>query len=108
RRQSHAPGHQQSVLVLREQHPRPMGELQKSCLHLENYTPGGPASVAISCEKFLMGKTGGRIAFWIVGGLAALLLIAALAAWLYLKGVWRPAYPDIQSFPVRGIDVSHH
>jgi len=54
-----------------------------------------------------MGRTG-RIALWTIGGLAALLLIAALAAWLYLKGVYRFAYPDIQSFPVRGIDVSHH
>ncbi len=50
----------------------------------------------------------GRIALWTLGGLAALLLIAALAAWLYLKGVYRLAYPDIQSFPVRGIDISHH
>ena len=54
-----------------------------------------------------MGRTG-RIALWIFGGLAAFVLIAALAAWLYLKGVYRFAYPDIQSFPVRGIDVSHH
>lgn len=50
----------------------------------------------------------GRIALWTLGGLAALLIIGALAAWLYLKGAYRFAYPDAQSFPVRGIDVSHH
>ena len=48
------------------------------------------------------------MAVWIAGGLAVLLLVAALAAWLYLRGVYRFAYPDAVSYPVRGIDVSHH
>ena len=54
-----------------------------------------------------MGRTG-RIALWIAGGLGVLLLVAALAAWLYLRGVYRFAYPDTVAYPVRGIDVSHH
>ena len=54
-----------------------------------------------------MGRTG-RIALWIAAGLAGVLIVVALAALLYLRGVYRFAYPDIQSFPVRGIDVSHH
>ena len=49
-----------------------------------------------------------RPIIWIGAGLGVFVLLAALAAWLYLKGVYRLAYPDIQAFPVRGIDVSHH
>jgi lysozyme len=50
----------------------------------------------------------GRIALWTAAGIGVTLLVAALAAWLYLKGVYRFAYPDAVTYPVRGIDVSHH
>jgi lysozyme len=54
-----------------------------------------------------MGRTG-RIVLWVGGLFAGLLLVVVLAALLYLRGVYRFAYPDTQAFPVRGIDVSHH
>jgi len=50
----------------------------------------------------------GRILLWTGLGFAITLLVAALAVWLYLKGVYRFSYPDAVTYPVRGIDVSHH
>ncbi len=50
----------------------------------------------------------GRLAKWFVIGAGAAILILALAAWLYLKGIYRFSYPDALVYPVRGIDVSHH
>lgn len=50
----------------------------------------------------------GRLAKWVLAGVAAGLLVAALAAALYLHSAYRFSYPDVVTYPVRGIDVSHH
>ncbi|MBV9905379.1 MAG: lysozyme [Alphaproteobacteria bacterium] len=42
------------------------------------------------------------------GPVGGALLLAALAVYLYLHGVYRFSYPDPVTYPVRGIDVSHH
>lgn len=36
------------------------------------------------------------------------MLLVALALFLYLKGAYRFSYPDPVTYPVRGIDISHH
>jgi lysozyme len=45
---------------------------------------------------------------WIIAGAAAGIAAAALAVFLYLHGVYRFSYPDPVTYPVRGIDISHH
>ena len=49
-----------------------------------------------------------RTTRWIAIGLGAVALIAILAVLLYLRGVYRFSYPDPVTYPVRGIDISHH
>jgi lysozyme len=45
---------------------------------------------------------------WIIAAATAALVAAALAVLLYLHGVYRFSYPDPVTYPVRGIDISHH
>lgn len=45
---------------------------------------------------------------WVLFGAAVALAVTALAVFLYLKGVYRFSYPDPVTYPVRGIDISHH
>ncbi len=45
---------------------------------------------------------------WIAAGAAVALAVAALAVWLYLQGTYRFSNPDAVTYPVRGIDISHH
>ena len=43
--------------------------------------------------------------FWLAG---LLIVSVAVSTYSYRKGYWIPNYPNESSFPVRGIDVSHH
>lgn len=43
--------------------------------------------------------------FWLAG---FLIIAAAIFPVSYCKGYWIPNYPSESTFPVRGIDVSHH
>ncbi len=49
-----------------------------------------------------------RTVLWIALGVGGAALLAALAVWLYLQGAYRFSYPDPVTYPVRGIDISHH
>ncbi len=51
---------------------------------------------------------GPRTLRWSIAGTAGALVAAALAIFLYLHGVYRFSYPDPVTYPVRGIDLSHH
>jgi lysozyme len=49
-----------------------------------------------------------RILIWSGVAASVALIFAAVLADLYVKGAYRFSYPDAVTYPVRGIDISHH
>jgi lysozyme len=44
----------------------------------------------------------------ILTAVSGAILVGGVGVTMYLNGAWQPNFPDIKTYSIRGIDVSHH